>query len=220
MKIARFFNFGFLVILLLSCKKVPSYGISDGMKEYFSYKQGSYWIYKNDSTGTIDSAYVKSYQDDYQDNKDYDKIVSKAEVLLIYFKSVFLRSFYIAHLNCWGSDILQVGSCRTPQDTTSLGIGGIIYYPSALKNTKFTPDCTNDYIFLFKVLPSDTVNGKVYSNVLFTEIQSVDSSSTNKLYYFREIHFVKNLGIIKYFQIDRYDNIRSSYSLLRNKSIQ
>ena len=51
----------FFIVFLSSCKKEPYYGISDGMKEYFVFQKGSYWIYQDDSTGVHDSTYVNGY---------------------------------------------------------------------------------------------------------------------------------------------------------------
>ena len=218
-QIKWYFFLGFFLILLISCKKVPTYGISDGMKEYFSFKPGSYWIYKNDSTGAIDSTYVKSYQDEFIEYKDYDKVIMNSEHLAVGFQSVFLGSFYIEHLDCWGSNILEVGSRQKPSDT-GLVDGDIAYYPSVQQNQHFITDCDPSDVYIFKVIPADTINGKVYLNVLYSEIQRIDSSTSNQHYYYRKIHFVKHIGIIKYFEISRFRKIQRSFSLMRNKSIQ
>ena len=204
-----------LLIILFSgsCKKVPFYGISDGMKEYFSYKPGSYWIYKNDSTGSFDSTYVYSYHDYNFKNTQGINI----ELLNINFKSQFLAEFDIYYVSCQGPDYFVVGHV---DPTLPPGGGGLAFYPGWPSNTKVVPNCGPGDIFFYKTLTKDTINNNIYNNVLYTELQSTDSSSTSEYYYIRKLHFEKNIGIVKYFEIDRYNNIRNAYSLVRYKVIQ
>ena len=52
--------FLFVIVNTLSCKKepIPDYYMADSVRAYVSFKPGSYWIYKDDSTGTEDSIWV------------------------------------------------------------------------------------------------------------------------------------------------------------------
>lgn len=52
--------FLFALIITLSCKKesIKDYYVPDSVRAYVSFKAGSYWIYKDDSTGTEDSIWV------------------------------------------------------------------------------------------------------------------------------------------------------------------
>jgi hypothetical protein len=69
------------------------------MKQYFAYKQGSYWIYKDDSTGTLDSTYVNYY---FHGNGNKDIPAVTREVIAMNFNSNFLTQFTIAYIgnNC------------------------------------------------------------------------------------------------------------------------
>ncbi len=49
---------------------------------------------------------------------------------------------------------------------------------------------------------------------------SIDSSALNPYFYFREIHFARNIGIIKYIENTRYFNIKRSYSLKKYSVFQ
>ena len=102
--------FGIIVISIsVSCKKTTYYGISDFVKEYFSYKQGSYWIYKNDSTGEIDSTFVSAFN--YLNNftpEDYPDI--KLEQIVMIFQSPFLSESKIWYLSCSGPNYVEYGS--------------------------------------------------------------------------------------------------------------
>ena len=105
-RLASFFIWIFL-LFIVCCNKEKNYTISDNMKEYFAYKQGSYWIYKNDSTGSLDSTYVDYYSDG-NGNKNITGVTR--EVIALYFKSVYLTQFAIAYVPCDGPNYLTVSS--------------------------------------------------------------------------------------------------------------
>jgi hypothetical protein len=55
---------GLIAILISSnCKKeeLPTYYVPDSVRAYVSFKEGSYWIYKDDSTGIEDSVWVTKF---------------------------------------------------------------------------------------------------------------------------------------------------------------
>lgn len=69
------------LMLVLACKKERIQYLSDDIKKNYSYKPGTYWIYKDSATGREDSCYVYSNYINFIDNtKDrsafngYDKV--------------------------------------------------------------------------------------------------------------------------------------------------
>jgi hypothetical protein len=81
-----------LILCLSTCKKKqeqPYYPVPEELKKECLFKPGSYWIYRNDSTGAIDSTYVDNekpfiygtigygnYSDEYITNKVNGNIFS------------------------------------------------------------------------------------------------------------------------------------------------
>ena len=205
------------VVLFASCKKVTNYGISDGMKEYFAYKAGSYWIYKNDSTGLIDSSSITSYTHVY-DNTELTGI--KRELISMNFNSNFLSLTFICYVSCGGPDYYTVSSKLLTGSGQIVSGEGVAYDPHWAANTKIIPDCWTGLIFSYKTFPTDTIDNIPYQNVIYSELRSIDSSSTNPLLYIRKIYFAKHIGIIKYYELYPYYHVNRSYKLLRYKVVQ
>ena len=210
----------FLIIIISSCNKVPYYPVSNEMKEWFSFQKGSYWVYKDDSTGALDSAFVTANNDFINDYKDYSKTTMKAEWVIIYFNSKFLNNFFIQYVYCEGPNLFTVGSHLQSLPGQTESGGDIGYFPGWPSNTKIIPNCWKGEVFLYRNIPADTINNIPYSNLLYAEDQRVDSSLTNPDYYLRKMYFVKHIGIIKYYEISKSFNITRSYTLLRHKVLQ
>ncbi|MGA3013973.1 MAG: hypothetical protein ABSD71_08055 [Bacteroidales bacterium] len=208
------------ITLCVSCKKVPYYAVSDSEKAYFAFQKGSYWIYKDDSTGVVDSTYVFMYDDNkilISDSRVRIEFVSS------YFKSKFLSAFELGYTVCAGPDYFQLTSKLNPLiDSSTVEIDGpVAFYPGWPQNTKIiSNDCIPNYYFYYKLIPSDTINNVIYKNLIYSKFQSIDSSSTNPIFYLREVYFAKNVGLVKYFEINRYSNIHRRLSLLRERVIQ
>ncbi|MEO6833262.1 MAG: hypothetical protein ABI378_12055 [Chitinophagaceae bacterium] len=48
----------------------PHQYVSDGVRAYFDYQIGSYWVMKDSATGVLDSFYVNNYYDDNQSSSE------------------------------------------------------------------------------------------------------------------------------------------------------
>lgn len=187
------------------------------MKEYFAYKAGSYWIYKNDSTGLIDSSSVSSYTHVY-DNKDLAGI--KRELISMIFKSTFLTLTFISYSSCDGPDYYTVSSILDPHSGVLEAGGAVAYTPNWPSNKNIIPGCSPGATFFYKTKLTDTIDNVPYQNVIYSEFRSTDSSSTNPFLYIRKIYFAKHIGIIKYYELYPYYNVNRSYKLLRYKVVQ
>lgn len=205
------------VLLLTNCKKVPWYGISDDMKQSFSFKQGSYWIYKNDSTGLSDSTFVSSYT--HVDNDNTYAGLTR-EGINMQFNSKFLNYVFISYVICAGPDYLGVSSIAYPVPGQTQPGPLLAYDPNLPQNTNLITDCFQDGKFFYHSISFDTINNIPYQNVIYSELRSNDSSLYNQYLIIRKIYFAKNIGIIKYYELDRHYKINRSYSLLRYKVIQ
>jgi len=221
--IASFFILIIFVLLTLnSCKKkIPHYSVSDEMREYFVFQKGSYWIYKDAYTGSIDSTCVASFYHD--DNQIAYGNISR-EYFQMNFESQFLYDFEISYEPCSGPNLLRVtekGDTAIVPGQIQVG-GNIAYNPSWASGANvLSQQCVPpDAVVYYKRLQNDMVNNVTYNNVIYTKIQTLDSSITNPLRYEREIYFAKNVGIIRFNITNSRYNIHKSLSLTRKKVIQ
>jgi hypothetical protein len=211
-----------LLILLTfsnSCKKLTYYPISDGMKEYFVFQKGSYWIYKNDSTLSIDSTYIIAFS-----SKDNDEGYPgvKRELISFLFKSKFLSDFELGY-SCLGANTLAITSITDttlPPDSYEAG-GPIAFFGNWLPNkNNISNACNTGGVNRYYNIDSKEINNIIYRNIIYTRCITIDSSILNPNYYLREIYFAKNIGIISFHEINPYFHIKRSYSIVRSKTIQ
>jgi len=196
-------------------KKSKTYYISDTTKEYFSYQKGSYWIYSNDSTSVLDSTTIKTYWDFI--NGTYED--KERQLIVINFNSSFLSSFTLGYA-CTGPDEVSVAS-RENDTSYYVMTGMTAYNPDLFSSAQITvPDCFTLFAIELKHLPSITVNNLQYVDVIKSRMFSIDSSSSVYYYLNREMFFAKNVGIIKFIEVDKLRHLKRSWSLLRHKSIQ
>lgn len=196
-------------------KKSKTYYISDTTKEYFSYQKGSYWIYSNDSTSVLDSTTIKTYLDFI--NGTYED--KERQLIVINFNSSFLSSFTLGYA-CTGPDEVSVAS-RENDTSIYVIMGNPVYNPDLFSSTQIIgPNCLSLYGIDLKHLPSMKVNNIQYIDVIKSRVFSIDSSSSVYYYLNREMFFAKNVGIIKFIEVDKLRHLKRSWSLLRHKSIQ
>lgn len=82
LSIATFFLF--IIVNFLSCKKepFPDYYVADSVRAYVSFKPGTYWIYKDDSTGNEDSIWVTSLKSTWKARlNSVDEVVGNDELI-------------------------------------------------------------------------------------------------------------------------------------------
>ena len=204
-------------MIFASCKKVTNYTISDSMKQYFEYQTGSYWIYKNDSTGLIDSTYIRSSSHTY--GNKYSTGITE-ESIAIKFKSTFLAMSYVSYIACDGPNYYTVTGIMDPTQADYEANGVVAFCPNWPPNTKIIPGCSTYGTFLYKTKTADTIDNVPYKNVIYSEFKSTDTSSTNTFLYIRKIYFAKNIGIIKYYEFYPYFKINRSFTMVRYKAIQ
>lgn len=204
----------FLVSLFVACQKeTPYYKISEDMKQYFVYQPGSFWIFTNDSTGGIDSIYITETKYSRQGVADNDgRHKYSFDMITIYYQSQLFSTSEIGYL-CAGPNTLKVKTKLS--DTNQYAYAEpVTYYPGWQPNTEITTDrCIRGSVYIYQFLPSITINKISYDNIIRTKIISIDSTSSNQIFYLRDIYFAKNIGIIKLIEESRYFNVFRSWSL-------
>lgn len=181
-----------VLISFISCKKeLPYYSTPEELKEYFGFKVGSHWIYKNDSTGEIDSTYVIEYLN--SEELITDKYTF--ELVSTRFHSHYLSAIEVLYSSCLGSNIVEVaGKSDTSNIPGFVELGGPVVYSPAwpTNNQVISTGCLSGELFVLKIIPVDTINNVIYHDLLYTKTQSIDSNATAPC-FFREIYLQRIL---------------------------
>ena len=206
-------------LLILSCKKkIPTFYVSQVSKDYCVYKSGSYWIYRNDSTGSL--VRISTYQDPSSD------IVSRGgyqeECIYVYLQGGFLTDTYIAH-QCSsdhsinyneGDDRIYLG-IQDPDG--SQGLTFSIWSAQSLNIDQADPcHCPYDNCYYFKteILNSYSYGGKIFNNVLHTTYRSADTTEANPDAFTFHFYFVKHIGLIRMFEKELNTHVHRSFGLI------
>jgi hypothetical protein len=207
-------------LLIYSCKKKePVFYISQLSKDYCYYKTGSYWIYKNDSTGILDSIFT---------NREPSEVIIerggyKEEIIDVYLKGGFLTDYYIGHQCANNSQI----NYSEGDDRIDLGI----LDPDTLNGFTFSlwlkqslnvvqPDpcyCpyNNCYYFKSELLNIYTYGNIIYNNVLHTNYRSADTTNSNPNAFSYHSYFVKHIGLIHFIETSTLHHFHRSFGLIR-----
>jgi hypothetical protein len=197
------------IILATSCKKkLNTNYISDGLKEWVAFKPGSYWIYKNDSTGELDSAYCGA---NYSQIRGGDQEGGYFQDITLKINSKFIDSYFLTFL-------CAPISFRDYKEMFFMNLikNGNQVLPMLAFNSNFPYNkeeilChsqTTRFIVSYK--DSVIINGLKYFNVLYNREWSI-KDSTNVV----EMYITKNIGLIKL-----TDSIKTHWSLLRYHVVQ
>ncbi len=106
-----------LITLFSNCKnKYPIYYLSDEIKEFAFYKEGSWWVYLNENTGERDCMYVDYIDEGYYPEMSDKEIIWKSEEIKIYVRQSFddfdLYTLYLHkkhHRERPGNDLISYG---------------------------------------------------------------------------------------------------------------
>jgi hypothetical protein len=211
----------FIVIagaLLLSCKKqiAPGYPIAADLKAAFSFKPGSYWIYKDSATNVIDSFFVTGNLDVQPLGTAYETISIPISEYNVYpgtldsQKWVFTCSQKEIGLIFYTANITYGYIRFTP----------LINYPYATTvATNGTDPTFPDTASVSAINTSCTVAGQSFSNVAIVNHRGgvnpngglPDPYSFNDWFY-----IAPGTGLIKIVQYQPQDNINRTWELQRS----
>jgi hypothetical protein len=180
-------------VFISGCKKESTeyQYLSSEIKEWSVYQPGSYWIYKNEVTGLIDSSYIKSQPEVRFDwIQVTDRYAIAQEEIRYVVSGSFLQVLYIDQSGSWEQFYNQSGHKNY----------GLLWY---IKGEGFHKT---------EKIQNFQINDTSYSNVL----HSVYNVSTDTS--FVESWIVKNVGVIKY--LKRIGNIDTTWTLMRYHSVQ
>lgn len=211
---------GFLLILCitLSCKKKKStYYISQKLKEFCFFTSPSFWIYKNDFTGAMDSCFVSGppivhFFDDTR------WIEERIEIPI---QSNFFSSYNMLH-QCppadnpdYDSDRLNLWMIESNGDQGNIFA---LWFSNTLIVEQPDPcDCpvNNCFYYSYEVIPDYVLGNNEFFNVLHTHYRTQDTTATYPYAFSFDFYFAKNIGLIHFRENDPLHNAYRSYTILR-----
>jgi hypothetical protein len=212
-----------VAIFIVSCKKeTPYYQIPDYLKQYFVFQKGSYWIYTNDSTNSLDSTFVNNELHGTQGIGDDGRHLYSFDWIKLYYTSQFLKNSEISY-SCPGPNGLSIAGIYTDLNGNILDVTtGPLAFVDGWQPTQniYSQNCLGNEVFTYQYLPEVVINDIQYDQIIYSKIISIDTSLENSNYYVREIYFAKYIGILKYIETIRHYNIQRSWSLKKYKIIQ
>jgi hypothetical protein len=187
--------------LFISCKKEPEYyPLSSEFEKYYLFQQGSFWVYKNDSTGVLDSVYL-NLPPQYFDII-YEESGPKYERVFLDVSSLNFSAYRADAAFYEGHDVLQMRFPTHPDyDLPVLISGGM-----AVEHY----DHHNGYYRYIESYREMTLNGKDYSDVIQTQAFFLNDNYSVDEYRF---YFAKNVGLIKL--SGHWNDSTQSWSLIR-----
>jgi hypothetical protein len=191
------FAFLFFTLALIGCKKEQAhYTISQDFMKWVYFKEGSYWIYKNEKKGIIDSCYIASKALFATSNSEKD-LGYLFDFIEMHFNSSFLETGYIRSTPTFDYADYYTGDWTIGSIRTNINIG---------QKVKWGDDVYEELAFY----DTFTLNDSVFRNVIHTRIAYPGYSYDSII---RQYYFSKNIGLIKYEKTEL--NTDSIWSLMR-----
>lgn len=209
-------------LFLPSCKKsIPEYYIRQELKEYSVFQNGSYWIYRNDSSGINDSAFViNGPVESMSGGGEVGRYEEEIGVLVNsnFFLGYFLGFQCNAPYNNDGhgyTDKLQLWI-----QFTDIQKGQILaIWPDQPLNLELPCPCHcpygNCWYFTTEMIKDYSLNNNHFQNVLRTSLRTSDTTSSYPYAFVYDFYFAKQIGLIRMRENNIYYNVHRSYSLVR-----
>lgn len=221
------FMFAIAPVLIFSCKKegekgdgvyvtppVPCDSSTAEFNEWFFFKTGSYWTYIDSAMGLYDSIYVFDYEEypspypfwRYRTYSTFHSEVFSWNASPISGKRTCVSA---PHCTCFYIRKIRFG-------TGNYTTGAFQFiYPMLIgeRVDEYSPRIQNNFLELTEIIPSMTVNGVEYNNVVKFELLSDPTA-----HRWKSIQYVvRNVGIIRmeWPEIDRRWDLRS-YQVFQN----
>ncbi|MCX6305627.1 MAG: hypothetical protein NT040_11725 [Bacteroidetes bacterium] len=184
----------FLLLLFAGCRKKnePTY-ISEKLKSFAVFQVGSYWIYKNEKTGNLDSIFISEVPHFFfNGNENIPPFVQECSMryggTIISGSVVYPENEELVFQNDHSGSCIQ------------------FYTPTPGSNGSFSNISTFDSL---------EINNKYYHEVINTKNRFQFSNGDTLIYTF---FIAKSVGIIKLNK--KTNDSDTTWSLLRNRSVQ
>jgi hypothetical protein len=194
------------IVILSACSKKtdPTLYIPDQFKKYSLFQVGSYWIFKNEKSLSVDSSYVSSTPVMQYRQFDNNGTESTLEFCEIYYKGKFIKHCNISAFNdmmwlldSYASDCL-ISGCFYP---------GFIY-----NETSYSTFKTIEYI------DSLNINNKLFRSIIHTQHTDIFSNNDTVIYNY---YLVTGIGLIKFELFNSHANRADTiWTLLKYHIVQ
>jgi len=173
----------FVCVLLSGCKKKEQttyYYLPQYFKDYMVYKQGSYWIYRNEVTMDFDSCYISKVTQGFYSN-DRNSLFEK---ILIEYKSDFYKTCFVDNGEVSLDSHDLSGTCMSTNDSP----GMIFYY--------------EDNVFYQFINHVDTIKigNNNYTNVINSKYSEYENGPPSMTKRVATYFIAKGVGLISYRQ--------------------
>lgn len=172
-------------------KKGPA--IPDSVLNDFSFKNGSYWIYRDSISGSFDTVFVKNYSLSYESNNIYScEVFQYLKITLVNLDDLNESEIRISKSDSIYFEFLPINySYFNNSGSIHQGSYPITYKINSLRDKKIMVLGIQQQPIIYNVYdPYSISNG-----ILFT------------------IYFVPNLGIVQYDVFDKNKNLIKKYKL-------
>jgi hypothetical protein len=192
-----------IVCVFMSCKKkndVDTYYIPDILREYTVFKEGSYWIYKNEVTGTLDSCFITGYEEFFS-HTNGQSTDPYSERVQIDYKGSFMT---FSEIDLEGSQL------------NSNSWGGLCLTPSVTPSVHFIDQY--DTYACYGVVDSIRLNDHTYFSVLSTQLSQKRGVAFKYDTITLNYSFSRSIGLIRYRQ--RLDSSDTTWTLVRHHVVR
>jgi len=206
--------------LLSSCnKEIPEYYIRQELKDYGMFLNGSYWIYRNDSTGETDSVYVTNQPRSFMSGgADLRRL---QEVINVRLNSKFLYQYSLG-FQC-NSNSNPNGKGQTDKLTLDIDESQPVIFnvlglwPDQPSNLDQPSPChcyPGSCLYCkTELIPEYSLGSNLFKNVVRTTYRTSDTSMQNPDAFVFDFYLMKHIGVIRMREKNNLFNIQRSYSL-------
>jgi len=201
----------FVAIALLgviSCQKKPDHwNIPDEFQSWCRYREGTYWIYRNEKTQQIDCTYVTAFTvfsfAHSQDPIDYYLDWERSDI-----KGAFLSQIFT---DSQGKDVAGM-TIYGKSDYGSLYFStGLVANPEYEK----APRPGQESHGVVAIYPTEEANGNTFTNVYHCRTEDLTTVGDSVIV---DGHLVENIGLVIYKK--RIDKLDTTWTLVRWHVIQ
>jgi len=201
------------LLSICSCKKskqspqAPVYHISEALKSDFGYKPGSYWIYKDSTTGDIDSAYVVSNElSNVRVGCVYNSTTPFREQMLYSIKVIDIFSESTLDAEQWNvllTDSTMTIRLSSTRDTLeSREYGTLAKYPFKTGSYNVYAGCVypelTDSAAVTEIIPSFAVNNLQFPNTALSAHAPKWFPTAPAHYYYNDRFYLSpGVGLVK-----------------------
>lgn len=195
----------FILIYLSSCGRIEKelFPLSPTIKEWASFQEGSYWIYQNDTTGTLDSVFVGFNGTEVHPSADGTHNVETVNTTITNTNDDLLGFIF-------GLGVKEIAFGDTGSEVEYDCAAGITIEKDDVKEEKITQGY---YAWSVSQANDMLVHGVTYQNVVYIEVKQLDEDGKLIEGIVNKYWISKNNWIIK--KVYSANRITYSWSLLR-----